>query len=181
MQHNRHLKGAICHVLGTAPKPVAVLTVSRCSWKLVLPLSSNSLVDYLALGTWLDHSSKQKFLLYQKYIHYIYAFATSNTTPQSEPFAVEAVVAGTTTTSGSVENCLTWCTKSFGCSLCSISDGGVSFSFWFMEGFHRSPFKFSLLLIKLFKVCGKYYSKCLVGIVTNVSPQSVAITYRLQE
>ncbi|GJJ16132.1 hypothetical protein Clacol_010412 [Clathrus columnatus] len=49
----------------------------------------------------------------------------NNTTPNSQPFTVEAVIAGTPTTSGSVQNCLTWCAIDLGCSLCSISDGGV--------------------------------------------------------
>ncbi|KAF8579546.1 hypothetical protein K439DRAFT_1394545, partial [Ramaria rubella] len=50
----------------------------------------------------------------------------SNTTSNSEPFNVEAVIANTATTSGSVENCLTWCSQDLGCPLCSISDGGFS-------------------------------------------------------
>lgn len=68
--------------------------------------------------------------------------AASNTAPNSQPFTVEAVVAGTTTTSGSVENCLNWCFTDFGCSLCSISDGGVSYNLFLIFG--NPPLNLSL-------------------------------------
>ncbi|KAF8585222.1 hypothetical protein K439DRAFT_1660374 [Ramaria rubella] len=55
-----------------------------------------------------------------------YVGSFNNTTSNSEPFNVKAVIANTATTSGSVKNCLTWCSQEMGCPLCSISDGGFS-------------------------------------------------------
>lgn len=69
------------------------------------------------------------FMLFSRFHSAANYVGTSNTTPNSQPFTVEAVIAGTKTTSGSIENCLTWCTVDLDCSLCSISDGGVSLTY----------------------------------------------------
>ncbi|KIJ44809.1 hypothetical protein M422DRAFT_47177 [Sphaerobolus stellatus SS14] len=54
-----------------------------------------------------------------------YVGSFNNTTPNSQPLVVEAIIAGTTSTSGSVENCLSWCFNNFACPFCSVSDAGV--------------------------------------------------------
>jgi len=89
----------------------------------------------LEFGTTLEHLSKFKYFFYQDVVAFSASdLIFSNTKPNSQPFAVEAIIAGTQKTSGSIENCLTWCFNNFGCSLCSISDGGVS----------RLPFGFNI-------------------------------------